>query len=909
MKFFSDLYLEMHEDLLIGKVDAKEHYLKHGSAEGRRPHPLIDVNMVKASVATGVDATKTLYEQFLASNTNSPFHPLVDCDYMRAQNPALKSSADCFSVLADPNKSLGKLIPHPLFDPAIYRTMVTNQKYKNELVDFLLNEPWTQVCPLFDPIYYAASGQSPLLGVPPLLHYLLNWASWERDPSPLFDAKYSNHILRSNNAAFLDSKTDPLSYCLKNNIDTDNGVIHPHLTQQLLALIFKADEDVPENSSLTYKFVNALQSLMVSPLKRSTKEPLLSIVILNYKKPAYTILSILSAQRALRGLDYEIILVDNSCDSSRFTSLHRLLKLSTDVNLRAMSENKFFGEGNNIGIDLAKGRFILFLNNDCFLAEDYGRELKKLLAHNADAHVVGAHLLFPDGLTQECGGIVSSCGQVIQRFKGTPSALVTKSDALEQVGYASAACLLVSRKALECVAGFDPLFEPFYYEDTDLCQRLVKAGFSIYLSTRLRAVHIENASTKEFLGASGMQSLIAKNKETFWKRWLGNSGRDAYISPPSSTGKKTVKRPHREMAVLYSPFDIRIGGGERYFLSAAQVLGEKYRIVLCLPKGCSRARVKFTLHAMGLKEFDFEIVSDINDPLVQTGSPTILFAMSNDLVPEVAAVAEVNLLHLQFPFPSPLSLNASRNVNALKAYDKIIVNSEYTFKWTEQRLREAGTEEHPPVVVVNPPVHFPLFDKKIHKKDEELHLINVGRFFVHGHTKKQDIFLEIVSRVRALTGLNVKATLVGGVDDDDDSRAYFAHIKQRAARLGNVELLLNASSAKVIESMFAANVFVHCAGFGSVEVEAPEKFEHFGLAVAEALRAQCIPVVYAAGGPLATVTTAGVGLSYKTVEGAAMHIAALNAKSERSRLLGLANASWIEGLTLGKFATELRKHA
>ena len=47
MKFFSDLYLEMYEDLLIGKVDGKEHYFEHGSAEGRRPHPLIDVTMVK----------------------------------------------------------------------------------------------------------------------------------------------------------------------------------------------------------------------------------------------------------------------------------------------------------------------------------------------------------------------------------------------------------------------------------------------------------------------------------------------------------------------------------------------------------------------------------------------------------------------------------------------------------------------------------------------------------------------------------------------------------------------------------------------------------------------------------------------------------------------------------------------
>ena len=70
-----------------------------------------------------------------------------------------------------------------------------------------------------------------------------------------------------------------------------------------------------------------------------------------------------------------------------------------------------------------------------------------------------------------------------------------------------------------------------------------------------------------------------------------------------------------------------------------------------------------------------------------------------------------------------------------------------------------------------------------------------------------------------------------------------------------------------------------------------------------------IPVVYAAGGPLATIAAAGVGLSYKTIEGAAMHIAALNAKSERSKLLNLANASWVEGLTLGKFASDLRKHA
>jgi len=311
--------------------------------------------------------------------------------------------------------------------------------------------------------------------------------------------------------------------------------------------------------------------------------------------------------------------------------MSRVLKSFPQVIFHKTEENKFFGEGNNIGVDLSRGDNIIFLNNDCFLREDFGEQLRRILDNRRDIDVVGATLQFPNGTIQEFGGYISDCGQVIQRAKHMNESMIVSYCSVEQVDYSSAACLIMSRSALHAVAGFDPVFEPFYYEDTDLCRRLKVAGIPVYVSPLLRAMHIENASTREFL-ADGFNELIRHNRSIFARRWLKESGRGCFIPGRSAEATPPLPEPPltRETAVVYTPFDIRAGGGERYLLSAARALSATHQVVITTDGKTSRARIQFVCHALGIEPFRFTTAT-LREVLAAPRRPDIAFVMGTRL--------------------------------------------------------------------------------------------------------------------------------------------------------------------------------------------------------------------------------------------------------------------------------------
>jgi len=195
------------------------------------------------------------------------------------------------------------------------------------------------------------------------------------------------------------------------------------------------------------------------------------------------------------------------------------------------------------------------------------------------------------------------------------------------------------------------------------------------------------------------------------------------------------------------------------------------------------------------------------------------------------------------------------------SYQAVIANSGYTARWVETLWGCKTT-------VLPPPVRLRLSGAK------QPIILAVGRFFpnVSGHSKKQ---LELVEafRLAVQDGLeDWELHLAGGCSDAE--RGYVETVRQAAVGLP-VQFHVNARGEDLDELFAAASLFWHGAGLGEDLERHPDRFEHFGISVVEAMSAGAVPLVYEHGGPAAIVGEAGFGVRYSSIEELAAQTVAL----------------------------------
>jgi len=173
---------------------------------------------------------------------------------------------------------------------------------------------------------------------------------------------------------------------------------------------------------------------------------------------------------------------------------------------------------------------------------------------------------------------------------------------------------------------------------------------------------------------------------------------------------------------------------------------------------------------------------------------------------------------------------------ALDTYDVLLANSAYTARWTE-RLWGRAAEVLPPPVASRP------------GGAKGNVILSVGRFFdaASGHSKKQ---LEMARAFRSLVedhGVEGwELHLVGGCAPA--YRDYAMAVRRELLGLP-AEVHFNAPGEDLADLLARASVYWHAAGMGEDLERHPDRAEHFGIAVVEAMSAGAVPVVFAAAGP------------------------------------------------------------
>lgn len=229
----------------------------------------------------------------------------------------------------------------------------------------------------------------------------------------------------------------------------------------------------------------------------------------------------------------------------------------------------------------------------------------------------------------------------------------------------------------------------------------------------------------------------------------------------------------------------------------------------------------------------------------------------------------------------------------LRTYNTFLSNSRFTQFWVKKYWEKDSKVLYPPVDVEE---FKPAKKKNI--------ILSVGRFFVGGHTKRQDVLVKVFKQMTDkgyLKGWELH--LVGGVASGEDHRSYLNQIRDESIGYP-IYFHLSASFTELKRLYSQAKIYWHAAGYSESTKPEPITFEHFGITIVEAMAAGCIPVVFEGGGVVETVGTSS-GLTWKETEELSQITKDLIENGKKMRRLSLAFVGKAKKFSRGNFAKNL----
>ena len=243
--------------------------------------------------------------------------------------------------------------------------------------------------------------------------------------------------------------------------------------------------------------------------------PAVSIVIPVFNNFRFTHHCLAALHRHAAAASFEVIVVD---DCSTDGTTERLAAYE-NVRLLANEENLGFVRSCNRGARAARGDLLVFLNNDTQVQPGWLDALVETFQLRPDAGLVGSRLVYPDGLQQEAGGIVWADGSA-SLYGHLDDPGKPEYSYLRAVDYCSGASLAIRRSLFASLGGFDELYAPAYYEDTDLAFRVRQRGLQVYYQPLSTVVHYEGMTAgTELVRSAGVKRYQAINREKFFARW------------------------------------------------------------------------------------------------------------------------------------------------------------------------------------------------------------------------------------------------------------------------------------------------------------------------------------------------------------------------------------------------------
>ena len=495
-----------------------------------------------------------------------------------------------------------------------------------------------------------------------------------------------------------------------------------------------------------------------------------------------------------------------------------------------VGENRFFSEGNNIGVDFATGDFIVFLNNDAFVEPGWIEELAATMQDDPMVAAVGPMFLYPDGRVQEVGSLALSTGDVMQVGKGS----VWGPDHYDTpcvVDFCSAACLLMRRSDFLEVGGFGFEWEPAYYEDVDLCLKLWTTCGKVVVNPRARVVHIESKTTSD--SRLRLDDISEINRPALRSQMGTMAGGPAHghlgdLPARRSTCRWSMRhvRRHREEDsefVLYSPYPLVPGGGERVLFELAshfRTLVGISNVTFCTPERYSSIRMRQISSAFG---FEDAVATahpwDEVDPS-RCRFSVVLGNRSFRRSPPSVGAASINC-NFRSPCPTRTSRptpscwptttrsGCTRTSCGETSTDFCSTTASGRFPSGSSRPRQPG---------LGRAQASPWADRRT--------ILTVGRFFAGGHLKRQDVVIDVFRQLVQHGLEDFELAVAGSIHPGPEGRKRYHELQALAEGLP-CTFHPNVARDDLAALYGRSAILVHAAGYGVDPDEFPESSRAF----------------------------------------------------------------------------------
>ena len=233
--------------------------------------------------------------------------------------------------------------------------------------------------------------------------------------------------------------------------------------------------------------------------------PLVSIIIINYNGKSY-LEKCLESIKKIKYDNLEIIVVDNNSTDG---TMEFLAQNYPSIITLKLDKNYGFAKPNNVAAKIAKGDFLLFLNNDTEVTPNFLTELVQVLVGNDQIGICQSLLLKPNGEIDSSGDFIDTIGVVYNSKEPI--------DKIREISSARGASMIIRKELFLDLEGFD---EQFFvsFEDVDLGWRTWIKGYKVVINPKSVVYHHggkTHDSIKDEISFHGLKNQLSMKITNF----------------------------------------------------------------------------------------------------------------------------------------------------------------------------------------------------------------------------------------------------------------------------------------------------------------------------------------------------------------------------------------------------------
>lgn len=302
-------------------------------------------------------------------------------------------------------------------------------------------------------------------------------------------------------------------------------------------------------------------------------------------------------------------------------------------------------------------------------------------------------------------------------------------------------------------------------------------------------------------------------------------------------------------ALVYDQYLNALGGGERYALAFAHALVTHFEVQVAAPVVPDEADMRrlglsspTPVRRIGIREFsqasrDYDLTFQVSNyrPLASRAARSIVL---------------VQFPHGPFYWKRPIRYRPRR----WRADEVYVTYSEFCRSWCETRW---GVD----AAVIAPPIEIGSGD--VASSAKQPRILAVGRFFKGRHDKRFDVLVDAFAGLPEEIRTSWELVLAGGTRDRS-AQSVLDGLTAKSRGLA-VRLVTDAPGQDLRELFSTSTLYWQATGFER-PARHPERAEHFGMALVEAMSHRCVPLAYRDGGAPEILEAVGPGGLWETVD-------------------------------------------